>query len=589
MPGIAGFTFHRKSIDSSSAERALDIMAHERWYRRDPVFCDGVVVAGRTHLGVIGEQSSPFESGGIHCWVEGEAYNTGEACSAAGLDIAGASFPSAVVDAYRCNMLPALLKHIDGYFAAAVYDAGKGRIILISDRYGLKPLYVARQNGLFAWSSEIKGFFACPAFEKKVVKDALECFLGLGHFTGDMTWFEGVTMMSPSSMLVYDIASGTIAETVRYWKWSDIKRSPMSFDEAVEALAPILKRSVARRVAPGERVGLALTGGLDSRAMLGSLADPGSVIAYTFGREGSWDVVIARQAAAVRGVKHRVYVLDGETWFEGRLRDVWRTDGMQNILHMHAARHLPAFKEFFDINLNGYWGDIIGGFYFQFLNNRYIQTRINRDIARELYGRYADFDDASDAFYDIESIDPYVFNNRGRRFAASGSISHSAFVEQRKPFVDNEVIEYIYMIPDRYRINGRLYNAALLKAFPELYRSIPWQGSGFPISRHTGGLSLKLHKLMNIHVRLSLPSGRQDYTDYQSWLKHPAIMRFMSETLDPKKAVYPDYIGFGAVEDIMAPYRDGKPFSAENVCRAATMETWLRRVFKDQSRDVPQP
>ena len=98
---------------------------------------------------------------------------------------------------------------VDGYFCAVLYDSKRKRIVIISDRYGLKPLFIMNRNGLFAWSSELKGLFPLHGFDKIISGDSIRCFLDVGHFIGNLTWFEGVSMMPPSTMLVYDIEAAT--------------------------------------------------------------------------------------------------------------------------------------------------------------------------------------------------------------------------------------------------------------------------------------------------------------------------------------------------------------------------------------------
>jgi len=576
MPGIVGYTSRRYPIDTKTVGDAVDMLAHESWYHRDPEFSDGFIAAGGTHAGVPGENEYLHVSHDIMCWVEGECYNSGEAADT--LNLSAASFPELLTEAYSRSNLTDFLRMVDGYFCAVLYDSKRKRIVIMSDRYGLKPLFIVNRNNLFAWSSELKGLFPLPGFEKDISGDSIRCFLDVGHFIGNLTWFENVSMMPSSTMLIYDIEAATI-DKKRYWRWSDIKSAPISFDDSVHMMGPILKESVARRLRHEENTGLALSGGLDSRALLGSLDDTGNITAFTFGTKRSWDIAIARRAAEVGNIHHRIFELNGDNWFRGRIRDIWRTDGMLNMMHMHGSPFLPKLKELFSVNLNGFVGGVFGGFYFHLLGNRHVGERIGKNTAHELYGRYSEYDDADDSFYDIDSADPYILNNRARRMMACGSVTHAAYIVQRKPFIDNRIMEFIYSIPDDYRSEGKLYYSALLEAFPSLFRAIPWQGSGFPISKHTHGISMYLHKLRHIGDRLSLMRLSQKFTDYDIWLSDPDVRAAFLGLLDPAHAIYPDYIDIKRVENIIGPYRNEKDFNSDSLCRAVTAELWLRRVF----------
>ena len=99
------------------------------------------------------------------------------------------------------------------------------------------------------------------------------------------------------------------------------------------------------------------------------------------------------------------------------------------------------------------------------------------------------------------------------------------FMESRKPYAANEIIDLVYSLPQDYRFRGRLYKTMLLRTFSRYYRTIPWANIGVPISLPRGaGRAFKTWR--RLHARLSLdgagltadgkPGG---YADYPAWLR----------------------------------------------------------------------
>ena len=581
MPGLFGATY----LDESPEQHAefisagLARMIYSPEYVFDPVFIDSFIGAGRVHTGILGERSSPAVSGDVRVWVEGEAYNTSEL--AAAFAPGEASFAGVLAQAQRAGALDDVLAMADGSFTAVVYDAKQKVVRLAGDRHGTRPLYVLDTDDRFAWASELKAFLVLDGFNREVLREAVECFMAVGHFVGDLTWFGGVTLIPAATVITRDLRTKETRQH-RYWSWGQIGDSHIGLPEAADALGEMIGQAVAARWEPG--VGIGLSGGLDSRTLLAGTPDPAQTPCYTFGRSGCWDIVIARQAAAVRKTPHTVFELLPESWYDNREDDVLRTDGMQNLLHMHASPVLPEIAKLVNINLNGFFGDVIGGYFLQRAGDDYSGRRADAALAQRLWGEYGRYDDPSDPFYDIASPDPYVANSRMRRFSITGSINHGAYIEQRYPFLDNRIVEFVYSLPEGYRRGGQLYHAMLLGRWPELFGNIPWQSTGIPIGRNSSGTDRLFHKLRHLGHRLRLFEHPQAYADYRRWIQLPVFAEHFRTMLDPENAVYPDYTGSDFSRVYLEPHLEGKADHSDMICRALTLERWLRYV-----NNVPMP
>ena len=91
--------------------------------------------------------------------------------------------------------------------------------------------------------------------------------------------------------------------------------------------------------------------------------------------------------------------------------------------------------------------------------------------------------DGLEAFAPLGRSEYWGLESSARRWIAAPLFSDLTFMESRKPFVANDIVEFVYSLPDRYRYRGRLYQTMLLGAFPEYYRHIPWANIGIPIGR----------------------------------------------------------------------------------------------------------
>ena len=584
MPGLIGFTnkHHKYSHIMLLNMRAL--LKHFDFYIDDELYYDSNIYASRTHLGVINQGIQPYIlNNQIYAWLEGEFYNQEEL--KAKYNVKSQTDNELIINIYSSTMSFDFLKDIDGYYVAVLYNKEENKVYLISDRFGYKPLHWGIVEGDLVWSSELKGFLAHAAFRPTIDQEAVKEFFGIGHLLEDRTWFQGVELVPPASVITFDIKDSKI-EHRHYWSWSDIKPVNIADErELAEKIGQLFKESVRRRVKRNERIGISLSGGLDSRAILAAVPkECQSLNTFTFGCENCDDLKIAAKVSKIQGAKHHIFNLDANNWLAPRINGVWRTDGNLNLLHMHGIEFHDEYKEFMDINLNGFTGDlIIGG---SFLDSKYLDKKIDTKIISNLK-KYEIKIKSFRNWYMIDKIDPYFLCNHVRRFTNSGSISIASVLEQRKPFLDNKLIELVYGISDALRNESYIYNRMLLKMFPEYYKSIPWQKTGCPISYPSN--LIKLIKFKNRAVsKLKRESQRlgfsfkesRDYTDYPAWIRQEPARSFFEKMLLNEKALYFEYIDKDKIQNYVKKHMEGKANYHNELCLALTFELWLQQVFE---------
>lgn len=581
MPGIYGFSI-TESNSAEMLEKMTDAMYLYDYFKKDELFSSNQVSASRVHLGKIGEQNSPLNQNDVSVWIEGEVYNLSEIEAEFGL-AADISFAEALVKVYLDGKLNQFLNKIDGYFCAALFDAKAQNIKLISDRYGMRMLYWYFHNDQFAWASEVKGILALNDVDKTIDPTSFDCFMDLGYLLGEHTWFEQIKLINPATVLTFDLNQKSIHQEY-YWKWSEIKPSRLTFDQAVDELGHRFIKAVKRRFNPNEKIGIALSGGLDSRAIFAAvhhLYPDYKGYAFTFGVDGCDDITIAKQVVRKTDWDYKEFHFTDKNWFEPRIEKVWNTDGMKDMMHMHGGEFIDEVSSHIDVNLNGYLGDaIFGGSYFK--NGGQLNKRICKNLAVKYYGPHIKESFVTSDFFDIDHIDPYLFMSRGRRLINMGTVNGLIALDQRKPFFDNECVELIFSLPDEYRLNNKLYAAMLQKFFPEFFKSIPWQKTGKPAAEHRVTLAKRaFNKGLRILKSLLGSKDTKNYTDYAQWIRSEVVANQLIELLDSKNARYTQLATLDLKEKFLMPHLNNKVVNHSNeILRIATIELYLRQLEK---------
>lgn len=576
MPGLFGFTKNAQTASIKIMQEAMTLYPH---FKQDDLFEDDLISASRVHINKIGERNSPTKKNGIFVWIEGEAYNLPELSN--DFKYNNADFSSALLVAYENNQLDDFLNKLDGYFCAVIYDQNKKQIKLISDRYGMRMLYWYYSEGQFVWASEVKGILALDNIDKTIDPTSFNCFMDLGYLLGEHTWFEKIKLIKPATILSFDLLKQEIHQH-HYWTWAEIKPSSLSFDEAVDELGKRFIKAIERRFNPNEKIGISLSGGLDSRAIFAAvhhLYPEYKGYAYTFGIPNCDDITIAKRVAKLTNWNHKEYHFDNANWFKPRLEKIWNTDGMQDMMHMHGSEFITDIANKMDINLNGYAGDaIFGG---SFLNSIPLNTKISKSNSKKFYKKFSELSNIDDEFYQIDKAEPHLQMNRVRRFTAMGTVNNLIAFEQRKPFFDNACVELIYSLPDEYRLNNKLYSAMLHKFFPIFFKEIPWEKTGKPAGLLTQKsipirAFLKINRLLKSAIGIKSNFG---YTNYDSWIRSPEISEFLTQILKSDTTQYTKITDENLCKKYLRPHLDMKNINNSNqILRITTIEIYLRQI-----------
>jgi asparagine synthase (glutamine-hydrolysing) len=273
-------------------------------------YTSGSVGFGFRRLSIIdlktGHQPLSNEDGSVWIVFNGEIYNYRELREL--LITKGHKFQSktdteVIVHLYE-EYGAACVEKLRGMFAFAIWDDHAQTLLLARDRVGIKPLYYRLTDKTLLFGSEIKAILADPEVNAEVEPRIIGRFLSTYYTAGEETLFKGISKLAPGHYLT--VRKGQV-QIKRYW---DLQFSPIKRDlkQAEQELLHLLDETVRLHMLSDVPVGVLLSGGVDSTALLGFAAEKTSKLSsYTIGfsSEGVADErPYARQAANLFGTEH---------------------------------------------------------------------------------------------------------------------------------------------------------------------------------------------------------------------------------------------------------------------------------------------
>jgi asparagine synthase (glutamine-hydrolysing) len=212
---------------------------------------------------------------------------------------------------------------LNGMFAFAVYDVRTARLFLARDRFGEKPLFYTTQGHVFAFASELTALRRHPDLDFEIDSRSIQKLFAYGYIPAPRSAIRGVEKLRAGWMLEYDCRSASL-RTQPYWTFRlECDRGLESAREEtlVEELRALLSQAVRRRLVSDVPLGIFLSGGVDSAAVLAFAARhraPAELSTFTVGfHEPSYDESEpAAQVAKFFGTDHHATRLGLESAYE---------------------------------------------------------------------------------------------------------------------------------------------------------------------------------------------------------------------------------------------------------------------------------
>jgi len=155
-------------------------------------------------------------------------------------------------------------ERLDGMFAIAAWNKMQKKLYLTRDRYGIKPLYYWFNEKTIVFASEIKAILKHRDFKTSLNFDALNEYFTFQNLFTFQTLFKGVYLLPPANTVSID----NLTTEIKHHSWWDYNftepDNTMTFEDSVSETARLFKRAVARQMVADVPVGSYLSGGMDS-------------------------------------------------------------------------------------------------------------------------------------------------------------------------------------------------------------------------------------------------------------------------------------------------------------------------------------
>jgi len=334
MCGICGvYLFDRaRTVDECDVTAMRETMIH-----RGPDgagnFVDGHVGIGHRRLSIVdlagGRQPMTNEDGTVRITFNGEIYNHGELrpwLTAKGHVFRTSSDTEAIVHLYE-EEGDAGFARLNGIFAFAIYDARQDRLVLVRDRFGVKPLYYRLNRDGLLFGSEIKAILAYPGPRPEVNWARVPDFLLYGSVYGEQTLFSGINELQPGHLM--SVAAGRI-DVRRYWDFPSGQTEERDDEAQRDRVKHLLRQAVQRQLMSDVPLGAFLSGGVDSSLLVALMAEltaePVKTFSIGFAEHGYNEFRYSRTVAQRFRTDHTEITLDSAEFFDALPRLVWHSD-----------------------------------------------------------------------------------------------------------------------------------------------------------------------------------------------------------------------------------------------------------------------
>lgn len=276
MCGIAGI-FEQNKDNSKLMGEMLKLIEH-RGPDDNSIYIHKNFTLGHRRLSIIdlntGNQPIFNEDKSLCIIFNGEIYNhkeIREELIRKGHKFYTSSDTEAIVHGYEEFGID-LFARLNGIFAFALLDRDNDRLILVRDHFGIKPLHYYFRDGVFLFASEQKAILLHNKVERKLNINSLHSHLNLRYTQHDETLFDGIKRLPPAHFLIFE--NGEV-KTGKYWELVPNIDTGMTESEAIEKINFYIKQAVERQLMSDVPLGVYLSGGMDSSAIVQKMYELG--------------------------------------------------------------------------------------------------------------------------------------------------------------------------------------------------------------------------------------------------------------------------------------------------------------------------
>lgn len=509
MCGIAGiYRPGGKPIETELIRKMTDSIAHRGPDGEDHYILNECGLAfGHRRLSIIdlssaGKQPMQANDGNAVIIFNGEIYNFAEL--RAELQKSGHHFTSGtdtevILRGYLQWGLDVIPK-LNGMFAFALWDNSKKELILVRDRFGIKPLYIWNRGNEIVFASEVKAIMQHPDFKVQLDFEALNEYFTFQNVFRFHTLFAGVQMLAPGRVLRFD--ENCRLNEYLYWNYNftDTDKNISEADAREETLR-LFNQAVKRQMVADVRVGSYLSGGMDSGSITAVASKQTNRLA-TFtcgfdmsaatGREANFDERRdAELMASAFRTEHYEQVLNAADLGWALPRLVYHLEDLRVGMSYPNYYIAGLASKFVKVCLSGAGGDeLYGGYPWRYY--RVFKSINQEDYFKEYYSFWqrlvSDHDKVNlftpDIYSKVNQVkSPYdifrnvfLFNDKLKYDTPEDHIANSLYfeaktflpalfvvgdklamahsLEERFPFMDNDLVDFAQKIPVKYKLGN---------------------------------------------------------------------------------------------------------------------------------------
>lgn len=389
MCGICGiYHFDGQRIDKALLQRMNNTLIH-RGPDGEGYFIKSNIGLGHRRLSIIdlesGKQPMGNEDGSVQVVFNGEIYNFLELkkdLEAKGYRFRTRSDTETIVYGYE-EWGEDFVQKLRGMFAIALWDSRNQKLLLIRDRIGKKPVYYYLGRDRILFASEIKALLMDKSIPKEIDPIALDSYLSFGYVPSPLSIFKAIRKLPPAHMAVCRPGHFSVRQ---YWHLDmGNEGSAKPEEEVLEDLRARFDEAVQLRLTSDVPLGAFLSGGVDSSAVVASMAgligkEPVKTATIGFSEKRFDEMEYARIVAGQYQTDHTEFVVNPDA-LEVLKNIVWHLDEP-----FADASAIPTYyvskmaRQKVTVALSGDGGDEIFAGYI----NRYYMNRLEGSIRKKL-------------------------------------------------------------------------------------------------------------------------------------------------------------------------------------------------------------
>ena len=504
-------------------------------------------------------------------------------------------------------------KHLTGTFNICAYSEQFRSIQLISCRHGAFHLFYALTDRFLAFATQMRALIAVGDISNRIDELALSDMFNFGYMGGTRTLFQDVKLLDSATVLT--VGQQSIAERTHWtYEFENVGSAPHR-QNLEEETAAALREAVQRCADRVDRIGVPLSGGLDSRTILACIPRSAHPIEVFHCSWYEREERIARRLCEIKGANWKRF--DPTTFDYASIIDEGFALSDGNI-QAHQYWFLPVAEDArgrVDVLLDGYLMDVYFGDTFLVLPSkpRYSQEDkiriinglwrrcrpafVRKSFLATFYEKYegGNRESIERGLSGIHEehlsncIHAFSFANRSNRYSVALPNIFRNFTEYAFPGLDPKLTALYLRIPPEYKVEAGFYRSVLCRHFPE-FAAVPWAKTGRALHRKKGKMGGAVERLQLRHLgRLALlraSGGRLD-TSYRGDLNrlfrtNAKFRGAYMDILDQPQTFKRDIIDRPGLLRLVRFVDDGWPvFSLLE--SLITVELWFRRFVDGES------